>query len=258
MKNILISNLDSTIDAIQAVGKIVTGAKFIIDESGLSCYVKISMARIQIRCKCVTCDESIQFCINDFGKFLNYLKLISKSENTDNGVVLVFNKTHIKYKGSLVEFKYMLCREEIVSQFNDSLITTETIPEYQVETSYDAIRSILSNKNLISEDLQSITYKLESDPIKTKMMFAHLEDIQNPSSNTIKLYLGNITMGEVSQPIYLNTERIQLATILKCENITLTKSMNKNHMIIDLEDIGEDDEIISTIKIYTSLVKGYA
>ena len=255
MKNIHISNIDSLINSIHAVGQVVTGAKFIINTSGLTCLFKSQNARVKLTNFNTTCEDEISFCINDFSKFLNYMKLIKSNEQVTN-FDLQFQKTYIGYKGNLVEFKYTLCREEIIAQNIDQEIITNLDIECVFETDYETVRNILSNKNLISDDLQSITYRVEQDKIKTKMIFAHLSDVQNPSTNAIKLYFGKVLQGNMLNNIYINTERLQLATILKGENIVITKA-NKNVIIIDLEERNEQtDELITQIKIYVSLLRG--
>lgn len=248
---IQINDLNLTINVCSAIGKIVDGALFNISPSSLTCFCKTSYARIKIESNAIISDEEASFCINDFSKFINYLKLI-KTYDEVNAAEMNFNRQSIKYDGNCTSFKFNTCRKEIVEKFIDVELKTEINPICSFSSDSATIKSLIANKSLISDDSTDIIYRIYQDKVKTKMIFADLTDLNNPLSNSIKLTFGLLINGNLQHPFYLNTERLNLATILNSEKIEFHKP-DKNILKINLSE--ENKNFATNIEIYTSLLK---
>jgi len=252
IQTLRIDNIGLFIDSISALSKVTEGIKFIVMSNSVSCYSRNDIARIIFKSDCArSLGEGFDFCINDFGKLLNFLKLLSTKEK-QKSYDLLYNNSFLEFKGSLIKFKIMTVREDIISTYIDKPISSELTALCCFETSNSGIKELLSNKSLISSDLESIKYIIEQDTLKDKMVYATLQDTENPLSNSLRLHFATVTSGKFETPVLLNTTRLQLANIIKsaCIKFTIT---NKNVIIIEIADTRDDFSY--NITMYTSILR---
>jgi hypothetical protein len=256
-QQIFINDFDLFCGIMRSAVKIVSSAKFIINQNGLSIYgARSTIARCELTTNSIYSNELIEFSILDLNMFVKILNSIESIHEHDySDFTITVNLPFIKFDSKKFKTKLTTCNEEVISKWISKKVETKLTPEFEFTTSSDFIKRII-NHSFIFNDQSALRIYLETkDDMEKNTLFATIGNKDNNLNNELTLKAGLVTFGKIAdnRKIILDIERLTLFNTYASNEIKISL-MNMNVLVSNVVSTGKNDSYCQ-LTIYNTILK---
>lgn len=233
---LIIHDFELFYDTIQTLTKFTSSLKLSFTKNGMKCAIKSDErdeSRLDLISNSVTVgsEEPVSMCTTEIKTIAQILyriikghtnKKVKTSQKPDySDVHISFTSTRISIKSNLIKTSLSLVKESAVFVPDDKNFDNLT-PIMDVEADINDLKEIMSS-TICFRDTKKITVDIckQEDMIKNNV-YASLEDATDEHSPSFYTKFGNITFGDVTRPITIDINRIQVFTYFQLEKFKIT------------------------------------
>lgn len=252
-EQIEIVDFDLFVTSLQALGKIINSAKFIINQTGLTIYSQAGYARSEFFTTAIKTKNEIDFCFDDISMLNKIFTTVKNIHNSDySELEFFYEKPAIKIESTKFKTKLQTIIEKDISGSISEKLKTVLTPVCEFTTNSQIIKSV-NNHSFIYHDVQSLRFYLNTDStMQNNVLYATIGNKTNNMNNLLTLKFADINFGNISRELIIDSNRLNLFNIVQSDNIKIELT-DKNVLRYKLRLDGKDDAY-TTCNIYVSLL----
>lgn len=242
-------------DFMKTAVKIVDSAKIQLSPAGAAIYgARKPFARCELTTNAVSTDEPVEFCVLNLALLVRVLQTVKEIHSGDfSDLALSLEGEKLCFKSKKFKSKIQTQKESIVEKWVSTKVQTVLKPVFEFKTTKELIRRVKSHQ-FVFQDMAAIRVYLTVDSeMENGSVFATLGNKATRLDNEITLKFGLATFGQLSTPLVLDSDRLNLLDAVPAEEQTV-KLMDANVLVSEVSTTSKNGSFF-TSKLYLSILK---
>lgn len=255
-KQIVVNDFNLFIEVLKSAVKIVDSAKLIVGPTGLEIYgARDKIARCELVSNCISCEESISFCLENLSMFNKIVSTVKDVHDGDySELKFSYDVPFIRFESKKFKTKYGTCNEDTIGRWVSKKVETTLTPVFEFTTTSDLIRRVNSHSFMFSDSKAVRVYVETKEDMENNAVFATLGNKETELNNEITTKLGLVTSGSMqSRKIILDLERLNLFNAVQVPEIKISL-MNVNVLVSKSKILGKNGSWFD-LTIYNTMLK---
>lgn len=253
--NIKINDFSLFYEIVKSLSKMADGAKFVINDCGLTVYEKNDYSKCELTSNSVVTEEEISFCVGDLNMFLKILTTVKELYNGDySDVKLSYDYPFIKISSKKFKTKISTVDENRIINFIGNKVHTELTSQLDFTTSSNMIKAINSHSFIFNDTTTARIYLTTEADMENNVISATMGNEGNDLANSVTLELGLINSGSLNnRKIILDFNRLNILNMIPSDEIKVTLAAERPVLISKVTRSGKNDTFFN-INIYSFMM----
>lgn len=255
MENIKILDYELFYDVVKALSKVSNGAKFSLNECGLTVYAKNDYSKTELTSNSISTNNPIEFCIGDLTMFLKILTTIKDLYKGDySNVSIDFDSPFIKIKSGKFKTKIGTVEEEKIALSIGTKVHTELTELITFTTSSTLIKNINAHSFIFPDSNSARIYVTTESDMQNNTIFATIGNESNDLANSVTMELGLVNSGSLEdRKTVLNFERLNILNIIPSDDIKIMIARERPVMISKITRSGKNNSFFN-LNVYSFMM----